>query len=200
MERIYLPEEFYLFHFRSRGHNVTMNNSTHTTEASCRQTVSIFFTATMAIIGTAAVIGNTLVIIIVCKTPSLRTCTNYYYVNVAVSDFLSSLATVPLYLSHEIITSSGSLLKGSLATYGCKVGVYIRMVSAITSILSLVLVAVDRFIGIVFPLNATLITRNIRTVLVISTWLISMAYCIPSKLKKGIRKHLANLRGMALRS
>ena len=179
MERIYSPEEIYLFHFRSRGHNVTMNNSTHTTEASCRHAVSIFFTTTMAIIGTAAVIGNTLVIIMVCKTPSLRTCTNYYYVNVAVSDFLSSLATVPLYLSHEIITSSGSLLKGSLATYGCKVGVYIRMVSAITSILSLVLVAVDRFIGIVFPLNATLITRNIRTVLVISTWLISMAYCIP---------------------
>jgi len=133
----------------------------------------------MAIIGMAALIGNTLVIIIVCKTPSLRTRTNYYYVNVAVSDFLSSLATFPLYLTHEIITTSGSLLHGFLATYGCKVGVFIRMVSSIVSILSLVLIAVDRFIGVVFPLKVTLITRKIRITLLISTWLISMAYCIP---------------------
>ena len=156
-----------------------MNNSTHTTEASCRHAVSIFFTTTMAIIGMAAVIGNTLVIITVCKTPSLRTSTNYYYANVAVSDFLSSLATFPLYLTHEIITTSGSLLQGSLATYGCKVGVFIRMVSAITSVLSLVLIAVDRFIGVVFPLKVTFITRKIRITLLISTWLISVAYCIP---------------------
>ena len=156
-----------------------MNNSTHTTEASCRHAASIFFTITMAVIGIAALIGNILVIIIVCKTPSLRTSTNSYYVNVAVSDFLSSLATIPLYLTHEIITSHGSLLQGSLATFGCKVGVYIRMVSAITSILNLVLIAVDRFIAVVFPLKAALITRKIRISSLISTWLISMAYCIP---------------------
>ena len=126
----------------------------------------------------AALVGNALVIIIVCKTPSLRTSTNYYYVNVAVSDFLASLATFPLYLTHEIITTHGSLLHGSLATFGCKVGVFIRMTSAITSILSLVLIAIDRFISIVFPLKVTLITRKIRITLLISTWLISMAYCI----------------------
>ena len=156
-----------------------MNNSTYTSEASCRHAVSIFFTTTMAIIGMAALIGNTLVIIIVYKTPSLRTSTNYYYVNVAVSDFLSSLATFPLYLTDEIITSGGSLLQGSLATIGCKVGVYFRMVSSIVSILSLVLIAVERYICIVFPLKATLITRKIRIALLISTWLISTAYCIP---------------------
>lgn len=156
-----------------------MNNSTHATEASCRQAASIFFTTTMAVIGIAALIGNTLVILIVCKTLSLQTSTNCYYVNVAVSDFLSSLATIPLYLTHEIITSNGSVLQGSVATFGCKVGVFIRMVSAITSILNLVLIAVDRFIAIVYPLKATLITRKIRVALLISTWLISMAYCIP---------------------
>jgi len=133
----------------------------------------------MAIIGMAALIGNALVIIIVCETPSLRTSTNCYYVNVAVSDFLSSLATFPLYLTDEIITTTGSLLEGSLATFGCKVGVYFRMVSSIVSILSLVLIAVDRFIGIVFPLKAVLITRKIRIASLISTWLISMVYCIP---------------------
>ena len=156
-----------------------MNQSTGTSEASCRDVVSIFFTTAMAIIGMAALIGNTLVIIVVCNTPSLRTSTNYYYVNMAVSDFLSSLATFPLYLTDEIITSNGSLLQGSLATVGCKIGVYFRMVSSIVSILCLVLIAMDRFIATVFPLKATLITRKVRIVLLISTWLISMTYCIP---------------------
>ena len=168
-----------LLHFRSQGQNVTMNHSTDTSEPSCRYAVSIFFTSTMAIIGMAALIGNTLVIIIVYKTPTLRTSTNYYYVNMAVSDFLASLATFPLYLTDEIITRNGSLLHGSLAIVGCKVGVYLRMVSSIVSILSLILIAVDRFIATIFPLRATLVTRKVRIALLISTWLISMTYCMP---------------------
>ena len=77
----------------------------------------------MAIISVAAFIGNILVFVTVYKTPSLRTSTNYYYVNMAVSDFMSSITTWPLYLTDEIITSRGSLIQGPLATIGCQVGV-----------------------------------------------------------------------------
>ena len=159
-----------------------MNNSTDTTSddvASCTNAVSIFFTTVMAIITLAAITGNILVVVAVYKTPNLRTITNYYYVNMAVSDLLASLNTWPLYLSNEIITSSGSLLQGSLATAGCKVGVFFRMVSFIVSIISLVLIAVDRFIATVFPLKAKFITRKIRAALLFATWLMSIAYCIP---------------------
>ena len=110
-----------------------MNNSTLNSiadQASCRFGVSVFFTTVMVIISVAAFTGNILVIVAVCKTPRLRTSTNYYYVNMAVSDFFSCLITWPLYLTDEIVTSSGSLLQGSLATIGCKVGVYFKMLSA----------------------------------------------------------------------
>ncbi|KAL9972296.1 hypothetical protein ACROYT_G018580 [Oculina patagonica] len=159
-----------------------MDNSTHidsSDDSSCPNAVSIFFTTAMAIISSAAFIGNSLVITSVYKTPSLRTSTNYYYVNMAASDFLASLTTWPLYLTNEIITSSGSLIQGSLATVGCKVGVFFRMVSTIVSILSLVLIAVDRFIATSFPLKAALTTQKLRATLLLGTWLISIAYCIP---------------------
>ena len=159
-----------------------MSNSTYLSfgeQASCRLGVSIFFTTAMAVISSAAFIGNILVIFTVYKTPSLRTSTNYYYVNMAVSDFLSCLTTWPLYLTDEIITTRGSLLQGPVANAGCKVGVYSKMVSAIVSILSLVLIAIDRFVATVFPLKATLITGKLRAVLLFATWLISLAYCIP---------------------
>ncbi|KAL9972306.1 hypothetical protein ACROYT_G018590 [Oculina patagonica] len=96
-----------------------MNNSTHINlneYPSCPYAVSIFFTTTMAVISLAAFIGNFLVIVTVYKTPNLRTSTNYYYVNMAVSDFLASLTTWPLYVTKEVTTSSGSLLQGPLAT------------------------------------------------------------------------------------
>ena len=100
-----------------------------------------------------AFIGNILVMTVVYKTPSLRTSTNYYYVNMAVSDFLSSLTLWPLYLTDEIITQRGSLIKGPMLTVGCKVGMYVRVVSTSVSILSLVLIATDRYFAIVFPLK-----------------------------------------------
>ena len=159
-----------------------MNNSTHISpngSPPCPSGVSVFFTTAMAVITLGAFIGNILVIAAVYKTPSLRTSANYYYVNMAVSDFLSSLTTWPLYLTNEIITSNGSLIQGPLATVGCKVGVFFRVVSMTVSILSLVLIAVDRFVAIVYPLKATLITRKKRAALLLTTWFLSIAYCVP---------------------
>ena len=159
-----------------------MNNSTDTSpsdHAQCPHAVSVFFTTSMAIITSGSLIGNFLVFVTVYKNPNLRTSTNYYYVNVAVSDFLASLAAWPLYLTDEIITSKGSLVQGPLATAGCKVGMFVRAVSTTVSILSLVLVAVDRFIATVYPLKAVLLSGKKRVALMFATWLIAIGYCGP---------------------
>lgn len=154
-----------------------MNNSTHISfddQASCQFAVPIFFTTAMAFISSVAFVGNIFVIVTVYKTPGLRTSANYYYVNMAVSDLLSCVTTWPLYLTDE---SSRNLIQGS--STACKIAVFFRMASTIVSILSLVLIAVDRFVATVFPFKAKLITRKLRVVLLFATWLISTAYCIP---------------------
>ena len=159
-----------------------MNNSTQinsSNDARCSEAVSVFFTTAMAVITLGALIGNLLVFITVYRNPNLRTSTNYYYFNMAVSDFLASLTSWPLYLTDEIITSKGSLIQGPLATPGCKVGVYVRSVSNVVSILSLVLIAVDRLIATVYPLKASLLSRKIRISLMFATWLIAMGYFVP---------------------
>ena len=159
-----------------------MNNSTDTSpinHAQCSYAVSVFFTTSMAIITSGSLIGNFLVFVTVYKNPNLRTSTNYYYVNVAVSDFLASLAAYPLYLTDEIITSKGSLIQGPLATAGCKVGMFVRAASSAVSVLNLVLVAVDRFVATVYPLKAVLLSGKIRVAKIFATWLIAMGYCGP---------------------
>ncbi|XP_078370786.1 neuropeptide FF receptor 2-like isoform X2 [Oculina patagonica] len=176
-------------------HNSTrpmvMNNSSHIYPngyPSCPYAVSIFFTVAMTIISIAAIIGNCLVIFSVYKTPSLRTSTNYYYINMAVSDIFAGVTIWPLYLTDEIITSTGSLIQGPLATVCCKVGMFFRLVSTIVSILSLVLIAIDRFIATVFPLKASLITQKMRALFIFATWLISMAYCILAAYRASVQE------------
>ena len=130
-----------------------MNNSSSNlvNYTPCPFDISAVFTSVLAVLSLAAIIGNILVMSAVYKTPNLRTSTNYYYVNMAVSDFLSSLTLWPLYLTDEIITQRGSLIKGPMLTVRCKVGMYVRVVSTSVSILSLVLIATDRYFAIVFP-------------------------------------------------
>ena len=163
----------------NRTNNFTDIKSMNETSCSYRSTISRFFTTAMATITAAAFIGNILVILVVYKTPSLKTNTNYYYVNMAVSDFLASLTSWPLYLTDEIITRRGSLLQGPLSTAGCKVGVFMRTVSTTVSILSLVLIAVDRFNATVFPLKTSQLSRRKRVALISATWALSMGYCVP---------------------
>ena len=148
--------------------------------SSCPIAVSIFFSTTMALITLAAFIGNILVIFSVYKTPCLRTTANYYYVNMAVSDFFSSLATWPLYLVNEIVTTKGSLFQGPWADVGCKLGVFVRLSSSSVSILSMVLIAVDRFIAIVLPLKSVLLTGKLRAGLLLITWVISTSTISPT--------------------
>ena len=84
----------------------------------------------------------------------------------------------PLYLTDEIITQRGSLIKGPMATVGCKVGMYVRIVSTSVSILSLVLIATDRYFAIVFPLKSSiLLSRRVRITALVATSVISMGYC-----------------------
>ena len=147
-----------------------MHNSSHVSNGPCPLAASVFFTTVLAVISLAAFIGNILEMNVVYKTPSLRTGTNIYYVNVAVSDFLSSLTSWPLYFTDEIIISPGILIQGRLATTGCKIGVYVRLVSTSVSILSLLLIATDRYIAIIFPF---------KTSLLLAVWAVSMGYSFP---------------------
>ena len=148
------------------GYN-TMNNSTliDVSEHSSCWDASVFFTTAMSLISLVAFTGNILVIITVCKTPRLQTTTNYYYVNMAVSNFIASVTNWPLYLIKEMVARNASLIQNPLRTTGCKAASYLKMLSPTVSVLSLMLIAVDRFITTVFPLKATPINPRVKAAL-----------------------------------
>ena len=119
-----------------------------------------------------------LIVTVFFKTPSLRTSTNYYIVSMAVSDFIGPFFIWPLYVSEGMLTST-VFIGGSSALAACKLGMYFRAVSQTVSVLSLVLITVDRFVAIVFPFKFAVMNRKIRVSLLVVSWLVPLLGVLP---------------------
>ncbi|KAJ7385076.1 hypothetical protein OS493_017441 [Desmophyllum pertusum] len=162
-----------------------MNNSTihpsdmYNHDPPCAHVVSTLFTVLLSIVSLSAFIGNFLVIASFIKAPSLKTSTNYYIVNMAVSDFLCACFNWPLYATEGMLTSR-IYINEPMASVACKMGMYVRGISQVVSVLNLVLIAVDRYVGIVFPLKVTMLDRGrVRLTLLVLTWIIPVACGVP---------------------
>ena len=160
-----------------------MNNLTavhNVNETKCSSAVSTTYTVALSIISFLALTGNYLVILSFIKNINLKTSANYYIVNMAVSDLVCVVLNWPLYATEGMLKAGGSLITDTtIATFFCKLGIYSRAVSYMVSILSLVLIVVDRFIAIAFPLKALKVTARIRTIFLLLSWLLPMLGVVP---------------------
>lgn len=115
--------------------------------------------------------GNSLIIFIVYKRPELRKTTNYFIVNIAVSDFIFPLAAIPLSLAYLVSGSLEWFIDGMAGLILCKLGTFLRRVSASVSLESLVWIALDRLVAVVLPMKVRLISRRVRAFGIASTWI-----------------------------
>ena len=122
----------------------------------------------------SSLVGNTLIIIIVFKCPALRNTVNYFIVNMSVSDFMFPLVSIPVRIA-EIMTSSLQWqIRDTVGLIFCKLYVFMERVSLFVSIQSLVWIALDRFLAVVFPMKAHLISSRFRVFAITSTWIVAM--------------------------
>ena len=159
-----------------------MDNSTlhplNSSSSGCPWMASAFFSSILALITTVTFIGNLLIVAVFLKTPSLRTSTNYYIVSMAVSDFIGPFFSWPLYVSEGMLTRT-IFIDGSSALAACKLGMYFRALSQTVSVLSLMLITVDRFVAIVFPFKFAVMNRKIRMSLLVVSWLVPLLGVLP---------------------
>ena len=144
----------------------------------CFQIVTSTLTAVISLITISAFAGNILVTIAFFKNATLRTSPNYFIVNMAVSDSFSALTLWPLYATEGML-SKKQLIDEPMASVVCKLGLYSRSVSQLVSIVSLVLIVVERFNAIVHPFQVKRFTKRLRPVLLILTWIVSLLVGIP---------------------
>ena len=124
-----------------------------------------------------SLVGNTFIAIIVFKTKTLRKPINFLIVNMAMSDMLVPIFLFPREL---ILTYTRSwLMGGPLGQVLCKLSIYASYLSFTVSIQSLVLIAVDRFGAVMFPLRSPLINSERCQFFILATWIIAIAiFCL----------------------
>jgi hypothetical protein len=101
-----------------------------------------------------SVVGNGLVIAVVCCNKHLQTVFNYFIINMAVSDLFIPLLALPIKI---VNTANGKqmrwLIEGALGDVTCKLFIFLIDISPAVSVISLVMIAVNRFVAIVYPMH-----------------------------------------------
>ena len=124
-----------------------------------------------------ALAGNTIIGIIVYKTKTMRKPINFLIVNMAMSDLLVPIFCIPFDIQYLYINSL--LISDPLGQALCKLVEFLPSVSISVSVQSLVLIAVDRFGAVVFPLRSPLISSKLCPFFILATWIIAMAVYSP---------------------
>ena len=134
-------------------------------------------TVAFCLIIIVSLIANSLIVILVCKTPNLRKPINYFIANMASSDLLYPIFLMPWNLS--FLHTNSFLISGKLGQALCKLVPFIISVSFVVSIQNLILIAVDRFGAVVFPLRSPLIRSKLCPFFILATWIVAVAVNSP---------------------
>ena len=116
-----------------------------------------------------SLVGNSLIILIVYKTPTLRKPINMLIANMAMSDLLLPIFLIPVGLTDLHVGSW--LIGGTLGQAWCKIHAFLADISSLVSIQSLILITVDRYAAVVVPLPSPLINRKVCRCLIVGPWI-----------------------------
>ncbi|KAI4875721.1 hypothetical protein NFI96_005574 [Prochilodus magdalenae] len=135
--------------------------------------VSAIFIVSYLLIFVVCMVGNGVVCFIVLRSKSMRTVTNLFILNLAISDLLVGIFCMPTTLVDNIITGwpFGSLV--------CKLSGMVQGISVSASVFTLVAIAVDRFRCIVYPFKQKL-TISTCTLIIIVIWVLAISIMCPS--------------------
>ena len=138
---------------------------------------NIGLTITLRLILAVSLMANCFIVLIVYKTTALRKPINYFIACMAISDLLYSIFWIPLYLS-SLLTSWR--IDGQLGQALCKLLPFFGDVSFVVSIQNLILIAVDRFGAVVFPLRSPLIRSKLCPFFISAMWIVAGAVSSPN--------------------
>ncbi|XP_062703012.1 neuropeptide F receptor-like [Aedes albopictus] len=137
--------------------------------------------------------GNSLVVMAVARKPQMRTARNMFIVNLAVSDLLLCLVTMPLTLV-EILTKYWPM--GRLP-FLCKSIGTLQATSIFVSTISITAIALDRYQVIVYPTRDSL-QRMGAIVILTGIWIFSLVLASPMFITRRLIHYDVNLASLGI--
>ena len=153
----------------------------NTTVSSVTEPVAIKVLKTFCycVIMLMSLVGNTLVIAIIYRNRRMRTTTNNLIANMAISDLLFPIFAVPRETAQIVIGQYRWLVGGIAGEISCKIVNYSQDISTAVSILSLVVIAFDRFYAVKFPFKPAVITSKMCRIIIAFIWIVAMGIHSP---------------------
>ncbi|XP_068669948.1 neuropeptide Y receptor type 6-like isoform X1 [Montipora foliosa] len=156
-------------------------------------TYSDFDSAKIAIITVHSVltivniVGNSLVCVVIMKYKLMRTSINCLLMNLAIADMVVAIFFVP----RHILVHTFSHPDGVTGTSVCKLltGGNLAWVGGTASIVTLVVIAIERYFTVVYPLgNRSNLTNGKLKVIIPSSWIFGAIFMVPTFLVKDFDK------------
>ena len=126
-------------------------------------------TLTYAAILYLSLLENSLITIFRYREKNLRRTVDFFIVNMACSDILFAITVVPRRITEILSSPLEWHVHGFLGEVLCRITDIVQDVSTAVSIESLVLITVNRFQSIMFPLRPNFVTPSIRGMLIVLT-------------------------------
>uniref|UniRef100_A0A3Q2XZ94 Neuropeptide FF receptor 1 n=1 Tax=Hippocampus comes TaxID=109280 RepID=A0A3Q2XZ94_HIPCM len=138
-----------------------------------RPSTAAVFVVSYLLIFLVCLAGNGVVCFIVLRGRNMRSVTNVFILNLAVSDLLVGIFCMPTTLLDNIITGwpFGSLV--------CKLSGTVQGISVSASVFTLVAIAVDRFRCIVYPFKQKL-SISAAALIIVTIWVLAISIMCPS--------------------
>lgn len=125
---------------------------------------------------TVALFGNSIGLYVVCLKTTSKRIHNLLIKNLAISDLLMTLTIMP-YSVLFMFLQPNQWFGGTFGTVTCKAFFYVMPVSIAASVTTMVVISLDRFWAIYFPLNQAVFQKH-KTVTA-AIWLISLISTTP---------------------
>ena len=161
----------------SENFNTTINETQPSSCSSNPTAEKIGKTIAYCLLFIVSLAGNTVIGIIVYKTKTMRKPINFFIVNMAMSDLLFPIVVIPSVI--QMLYTGSWMTGGLLGQVSCKLVPFLPDVSSAVSVQSLVLIAVDRFGAVVFPLRSPLISSKLCPFFILATWIVGIAVNSP---------------------
>ena len=134
------------------------------------QVVMILMYTTITVL---AVGGNSIVVYIVLAYQRMRTVTNYFIVNLSLSDIIMSCICIPFTFIANMLVHYWPF--GAIM---CPLVTYAQAVVVLLSAFTLVAISLDRYVAIIYPLRPRMTTRQ-AAFSIFLIWFLSLAVPLP---------------------
>ena len=126
-----------------------------------------------AVIFITSTLGNTMVVIVVYKERRMRTTVNFLIVNMAVSDCLCTVVVIPKLITQIFTFPAAWLITGAVGDALCRIMHFFQDVTVAVSLLSLLMIAIERYYAISCPVVANPIPKKRCALMIALTWLLA---------------------------